>query len=169
MTCAEIRDRIPEFVAGRYGGATTARFVEHLRGCDVCSTEVDLIRALHADRPEVPAALEARVRDAVSRALAEDAASRPTVVPLSRSLRRSPIPSWALGMAAILALAIGTPLVVDRMQEAGRVDAAGQVVEEMSIASLWSGEDGLVAGAPMLDDLSDEALMALLEEMEEDA
>ena len=30
---------------------------------------------------------------------------------------------------------------------------------------LWPADDGLVAGAPALDDLSDEALITLLEEM----
>jgi hypothetical protein len=63
----------------------------------------------------------------------------------------------ALGIGVI---SNGRPTV----EVAGEVEVPGMVagVEE---GSLWVADDGLVAGAPTLDGLSDQALLLLLEEL----
>jgi hypothetical protein len=82
--------------------------------------------------------------------------------------RQRGIPSWALGAAALLALAVGTPLIVNRMAEAPTVadDEVLAMAEQTLTPSVWASDDGLIAGEPALDGLSDEALLALLEELE---
>jgi hypothetical protein len=61
----------------------------------------------------------------------------------------------------VLALAVGTTVLLDRDQPVGPVlDAA---VDDD--AGVWISEDAMVAGPPVLDELSDDDLAALLEEM----
>lgn len=170
MTCAEIRDRIPEFVAGEIDEAGARRIQDHLEKCEPCTEELELVGDLALTRTEIPAGFEAHLLDVVRTAAADDSERRAAIVPLaSRRARRFQAPTWALGAAAVLALAVGTPLLMDRMQDARGDTMAGELTEDVPIVSLWSSDDGLMAGAPMLDDLSDEELLALLDGMEEDA
>ncbi len=169
MTCAEIRDRIPDFVADMMTAESAETLRVHLDGCEPCAAELELVRDLSLSRPDVPAGLEARVIDAVRTAAADDSESAAAILPIRRRpAPRFHIPTWAMGAAAILVLAIGTPLVVDRMQDEGRMAASDDFMEDTPIVSLWASDDGLMAGAPMLDGLTDEELLALLDGMEED-
>lgn len=66
MTCAEVAERLWEYLDGQLDARTTARVWDHLRQCEACFPEYDFRRAFqtllrrHADTP-VPAGLRARV------------------------------------------------------------------------------------------------------------
>jgi hypothetical protein len=81
-------------------------------------------------------------------------------LPLRR--RSAARPGWGVAAAAIAAVALGIGVISDRAPATEEVPAFVAGAEEVV---LWPADDGLVAGAPALDDLSDEALLTLLDEM----
>jgi len=144
--CGQIRELIPDFVAGRVAEEEAASVQAHLRDCAECRDEVELVSLLLASRPEAPADLASRLEVAVRR-------SRPAAIR----------PWWAVTAAAIAALALGIGIASDPPSGVDvEVPAFAYEVDE---GVLWSSDDGLVAGAPMLDQLSDEALEQLLDEL----
>ena len=160
--CDEVLARLPELAHGR--GESEAREVfEHLGSCANCQEEWEIVSLLvEAGPAPVPSGLEARLAAAV-RADAERSGD-------GRSVRRTrSVPTWRLAAAAGIILAIATPVLVDRMS-----DRPIGILDEMEVTaalgdrlpSPWlDDEEGIVAGAPVLDGLSDEALEQLLEEM----
>ncbi|MGE0159197.1 MAG: hypothetical protein AB7T31_07255 [Gemmatimonadales bacterium] len=149
MECGVIRESIPDVVAERSTSARAALVEEHVASCADCRAELELVRLLHASRAEAPEGLLERVgRVAVSGATR---ARRPTHT------------WWGISAAAIAALALGIGIVPD--------DAPAPATEvpafarEAEVGEIWLSEDGLVAGAPALDDLSDEALLELLDDL----
>lgn len=116
----------------------------HVDTCEACREELHLTRLLLGGRVEVPQGLERRVLDAVRR-------ERP-----GRGR-----PWWGLSAAAVAALALGIGIV---SEPSGEVVVPGYAYE-VEEGTFWSSEDGLLAGAPMLESLSDEALAQLLEEL----
>jgi hypothetical protein len=105
---------------------------------------MELVRLLHATRVEAPAGLLDRIaRDAVGR--------RPTRT------------WWGISAAAIAALALGIGVVSNDASAPGA--EVPVFVREAEEGEIWLSDDGLVAGAPALDDLSDEALLELLDEL----
>jgi len=73
-----------------------------------------------------------------------------------------------LAAAALLVLAVGTPSMMERMTDVpGPAGAEELAMAERTLTpSVWASDDGLIAGSPALDGLSDAALLALLEELE---
>ena len=143
--CELVRDAIPDFVAGRLPGADSASVQSHLDGCAECRAEAELVGLLFAARPTVPAGLvESLEVQARSR--------RPAVTR----------PWWGLAAAAVAAVALG--IGVSSRSESP-VEPVPAYVAEMQGLSPWVSDDGLIAGAPALDDLSDEDLMTLLDEL----
>ena len=144
--CGEARERLPELASGRLGAEAAVEVEAHLETCGECRAEFELVRLLHGSTPVAPAGLDARVVAALR-------ARRTTV-------RR---PWWGVSAAAVAALALGI----------GISSQPGPIVEtdvpayafEAEEESLWSSDDGLLAGAPSLDGLSDEALHQLLDEL----
>ncbi len=172
MNCQDVNDLLPELALGDLRPEVRRDVERHLAGCEACSDTRATVEALHASRPDVPAGLEARILDAVHAELGTDVASGAGeaaggVLRLEPRRRRG-LPSWALGAAALLALAVGTPLMVSRMAEAPTVadDETLVMAERTLTPSVWASDDGLIAGEPALDGLSDEELLALLEELE---
>jgi anti-sigma factor RsiW len=151
MSCGDTVDRLPDWVADRLDGAEAGAVAAHVAGCAECAGEADVLRALLASRPAAPAGLAERI----ARAARADAGSQ------APARRRRLAPAWALSAAAVLALAIGTTVLSDREQPAE--PALGEAVEEDG--GVWISDDALVAGAPVLEELSDDDLVALLEEM----
>jgi hypothetical protein len=142
--CGVVREMIPDFVAAR-SSAADAKVVEgHLSSCPDCRAELDVVRLLYGSRPEVPAGLLERVTR-------------------SAAVRRPARTWWGVSAAAIAALALGIGIVSEEapavMQE---VPAFAREAEE---GEIWLSDDGLVAGAPALDDLTDEALLQLLDDL----
>jgi hypothetical protein len=154
-TCQELVDRLPDWATGRLNDDEGALVAAHVAVCDECSAEADVLHALFHARPEAPAGLAERI----ARAASVQAEAVPEGV-AKRTWRR---PAWALSAAAVLVLAVGATLLL-RDPQGIEVDS---VLEGISFdeSQVWIVDDGAVAGAPVLDDLSDEALAALLKEL----
>ena len=160
--CDEVLARLPELAHGR-GESETQEVYEHLESCANCRDEWEIVRLLvEAGPAAVPSALEARLTAAVR----GDAGRTGD----GRSVRRTrSVPTWRLAAAAGVILAVATPILVDRMadQPTGLLDET-EITAALGdrLPSPWlDDEEGIVAGAPVLDGLSDEALEQLLEEM----
>jgi anti-sigma factor RsiW len=147
MSCGAIREAIPDYVANRLDADALGAVESHLETCTECASELELVQALYAGRPRVPAGLSARVRAAV----AGDRAA----------MQR---PWWGLTAAAVVAVALGIGIVSEPTGPGGGADVPGYAYE-VEEGTVWASDDGLVAGAPSLDLLSDEALQQLLDEL----
>lgn len=163
MTCAEVLDRLPDRAAGRLSAGDEAVVDRHLEGCGECRESLTTLTLLVSSRPAVPEGLEARIRAAV-----REAAARPEPVAGSAGRRargRTPWlrPVWALPVAAVLALAVGIPVALSL---ADGPEPAGVLALADGESGLWFDDDLMVAGAPALSELSDDALAELLEELE---
>lgn len=147
IDCGDVRERIPG-QAREHHADMGAAFDVHLRVCADCRAELELARMIYGTRPQAPAALLERIRTGV----------RERGEPLRH-------PAWGLTAAAIAALALGIGLA-----QGDRADVvAPAFAQELSEVSPWDAEDGLVAGAPVLDDLSDADLTMLLDDLSSDA
>jgi hypothetical protein len=74
------------------------------------------------------------------------------------------VPAWALAAAAVAVLALGTPSLMERLNQPGSGLPGMEDLE--ATTPVWLAERSLVAGAPVLESLTDEQLARLLEEME---
>jgi hypothetical protein len=70
-----------------------------------------------------------------------------------------------MSAAAIVVLALGTKVVMDRMGSEMVLDPIAVATQE-PLPESWLWDDAMVAGALVLDGVSDEDLEALLEELE---
>lgn len=144
MDCATAREMIPDVAGGRLDAADTRAVERHASSCGDCRAELALARLLYASRASAPEGL----RDQLVRANRRE----------RRSIRR---PWWGISAAAVAALALGIGITSRPAQEEPRTDVADAALE----TELWLGEDGFLAGAPVLEALSDEALTDLLEDL----
>lgn len=146
MDCGWVRESIPDFVSSTLSSGERERVERHVVACAECRAELELVRVLLASRPTVPVGL----LDRIHRVAVAD--------------RRAPTRTWwGVSAAAIAALALGIGITSDRSQETS-VDVPGFAYEAEE-GEIWLSDDGLLAGAPALDDLSDEALLELLDEL----
>ena len=148
--CAWTRDRLPDHVGERLSGDERAACARHLATCAECASEAALLQDLMETRPTPPDDLEARIDDALDREWAAE------IHPARR--RAAP---WAWSAAAAVVVALGTGLVWSQV----RSDSGGAVAAMEPVPDSWLMDDGVVAGAPVLDDLSDDDLVLLLEEV----
>jgi anti-sigma factor RsiW len=144
--CGTVRELIPDFVAGRLAAAEIERVERHVQACAECFAERELAHVLLASRASVPQELLERImRNSVT-------------------VRGAPARTWwGVSAAAIAALALGIGITSDSTPEAS-VDVPG-FAHEAEEGEIWLSDDGLLAGAPALDELSDEALLQLLDEL----
>lgn len=145
MGCERAREAIPDLVAGRLEAEARTQVEAHLGTCDDCREEAELITLLVASRPQVPAGLSRRIHEAVR---------------ARRGATHSPW--WGLAAAAVAVLALGIGVASHQSSSTGALPAYAADTET---ESLWLSDDGLIAGAPALDALSDDALVQLLDEM----
>ncbi len=144
--CGTARELIPDFVAGDLPADEVERVERHVRACAECRAELELVQVLLASRTSAPEGLLERITRAQ---LAE---------------RRAPARTWwGVSAAAIAALALGIGITSDPTPET-TVEVPG-FAQEAEEGEIWLSDDGLLAGAPALDDLSDEALLQLLDEL----
>jgi len=169
LDCGRIRDLLPEWVLGESESDSHESVREHLSVCPECSAEESVLRTLLASRPEPPPGLSERIQSRVREEFGasrevESATGNSGVVPLFR--RRRWAPAWALSAAAVVVLSLGIGVIWDgeEIPEVGQDPL--QVAAEEPIPEAWLWDDGLVAGAPVLDGLTDEQLEALIQEME---
>jgi anti-sigma factor RsiW len=144
--CGRVRELIPDYVSAILSVPARAEVDAHARACGECRAELELAALLLASRPAAPAALLGRIQRA------------------ARNDRRTPAHTWwGVSAAAIAALALGIGITSNRASEPG-ADVPGYAYEAAE-GEIWVSDDGLVAGAPALDELSDEALLQLLDEL----
>jgi hypothetical protein len=146
--CAATRERIPDLVSHRLPPDEAAALESHVGQCSECAAELEFVRTIYASRAKAPEGLADRVIAGLG----------------TRSNRGVDRPWWALSAAAVAALALGIGIVSDRTGPAADLEVPGYAYE-MEEGELWLSDDGLVAGAPSLDALSDEALEVLLDEL----
>jgi len=147
VKCETAREWIPDYVSGRLAKLDATSVQSHLRACDECRAEVGLARLIFESRVDVPDGLANRVRDAV----------RYDRTSISR-------PWWGITAAAVAALALGIGISSDRSEQPeSPIPGYAYELEE---GDLWLSDDGLIAGAPALDALSDEALLQFLDELD---
>ena len=153
--CEHVVDLLPDWVAGRLDGPRSDEIAAHVAACPACAAEADVVRRLHAARPVAPLDLALRITAAAR-------AQKITGRGPRRGMRRI-APAWALSAAAVLALAVGTTVFID-----GRGPGPTELAEQVAVdedAGVWIADDAFVAGAPVLEELSDDDLAALLEDM----
>lgn len=144
--CGTVRELIPDFAAGRLAVDEAERVERHVRACAECCAELELVRVLLVSRASVPEGL----LDRITRAQVTE--------------RRAPTRTWwGVSAAAIAALALGIGITSDPTTEAA-VEVPG-FAQEAEEGEIWLSDDGLLAGAPALDDLSDDALLQFLDEL----
>lgn len=162
------KERLADVASGRANAAERARVEEHVRDCADCADESALLTGLAAHRPRLSADLAARIGAGVREGLRADASQARPPAGARRGwgawLSGRRVPAWALAAAAVVVLALGTPSMVQRMRTPEIYVEEAQM-ELDSESTLWVSDDPLVAGAPVLDGLSDEQLSQLLEEM----
>ena len=145
MNCARAKDLLPEFVRDELTGEERRRIAGHVTVCVDCHQEVELLRRIHTDTVRVPAGLASDIKDALGRE--------------HRSARWSV--RWAVPAAAVVALALGTAVVWERVRALPEVGPLGRE----PFAVVWPSDDDDVAGAPTLEGLSDDDLRILFEEL----
>lgn len=166
--CEFFADALVDHAAARLSPARAVHVEAHLADCRECSEELAVLRRLLSAPAAIPAGLAARVRYA-ARAEARRARSGAAVdpAPVRRPGRGRPrwVP-WALPVAAAAALA----LIWAGLGEPGLRSGGGDGIDLAAAAEYepfgaWPASDGLVAGDPVLTDLSVEELQNLLEDM----
>ena len=163
--CDDIRDRLPDLILGALDPGTKQEVEAHLLACGECREERELLEALRRARPEPPEGLEARIQ---ARLQAELGSEEPKVAGSIRPW----IPTSALRAAAVVILSLGVALVWNRMTTPGtevQQEPIQVVLAEEPLPEAYLWDDGIVAGAPVFDGLSEEDLLILLEEMEGEA
>lgn len=168
--CEGIRDLLADVAAGVPPPEELDLIQDHLLSCADCRGELEIIRGLRAalaKGSEVPAGLEAsiqaRVREEIGEALTEGVDSG--MADIGKRPGRRWAPTWALSSAAVVVLALGTGIIWNRISADGALDPLS-VASQEPLPEAWLWDDGMVAGAPVFDGLSDEDLEALLEEFE---
>jgi hypothetical protein len=146
--CGSIRDLLPDLLHRRLPGPEAERVGEHLESCGACREELEVLESLLKARPDPPGELAERIRASLRRDARRARTGGPWLIPLAAAL--------------VVALGVGTFW-------RGGANGPGPVVEDWtsveSVPSLWPSGDGLMAGAPLLDQLSEEALRSLLQEL----
>lgn len=145
VKCETVREWIPDYVSGRPSGLDVASLESHLETCDECKAEVGLARLIFESRIDAPDGLARRVREAVRSD--HTSGSRPW---------------WSISAAAVAALAIG---ISSNNLAQIEISVPGYAYESET-GDLWLSDDGLIAGAPAFDGLTNEALLQLLDELD---
>ncbi len=148
IDCGAIRELIPDFVSSRLGEDELELVEAHVPTCGECRAELELAQMILASRPVAPADLLSRITRAVAR---------------ERAAQRTPPRTWwGVSAAAIAALALGIGITSKPEPQASDVPGYAYEADE---GEIWVSDDGLLAGAPLFDSLSDAQLQELLDEL----
>ena len=169
--CEIIRYLLPELGAGSLSPEEGGMVEAHLGSCPDCQMELEVVMALRGARPETPPDLETRIQARVreemtmerARVAEEDSGDTSRVIPIFGRPRWAP--AWALMAAAVVVLSLGTGVIWKRWAP-DLVQDPIVVASQEPLPEAWLWDDGIVAGAPVFDGLSDEDLEALLKEFE---
>ena len=167
--CDRIRETLPEWILGTQGRELRMEITRHLAACADCSREEEVLRRVLSVRPKPPEGLAARIQARLKEEIAigpgpESPQTPGRVIPLFRRHRWTP--TWALSAAAVVILSLGIGIVWTgaELPEVGQSSTQDAIEEPAPEAWLW--DDGMVAGAPVYDDLTDDQLETLIEELE---
>ncbi|MFO8172827.1 MAG: anti-sigma factor family protein [Gemmatimonadota bacterium] len=165
--CEGVQGVLPEWVSGVLeSGRQEELLRNHLATCAGCREEENLIRSLLNARPEAPADLEERIQARVREEMSRGARSESEEVRVLRSPRwRQWAPAWALSAAALAIVSLGIGVLWNGEVPEITTEPV-EVAAQEPLPEAWLWDDGVVAGAPVYDDLTDEELEALLEELE---
>ena len=183
--CETFRDRLVEYRAGALPALDAAATRAHLDRCADCAAEAELLRDLDGGRRTAPEGFAERVMAAYRGERAAPVASAPglATAPL-RVTAAAPGPSAATGrlrgagfgarfralpLAAALAgiLIVGAVIARTGFGPGTPADDPAVMQAEAGLAILpWPGDDGVLAGAPALDALTNDEIEALLEELD---
>ena len=144
--CEWIRELIPDYAAGRLTDDEIALAGLHFADCNECRDELDLVHLVFSSRAMEPEGLAVKINAVVH----------------SRRVTGHR-QWWGAAAAAVALLAIGLNVILDRSGPGDLPLAESEF--EIESENLWLTDDALIAGAPMLGGLSDEALTQLLEEL----
>ncbi len=144
--CEWIRELIPDYAAGRLNDDEIALAGLHFADCNECRDELDLVQLVFSSRAMEPEGLAVKINAAVHNRR----------VTGHRQW-------WGAAAAAVALLAIGLNVILDRSGSGDLPLAESEF--EIESENLWLTDDALIAGAPMLGGLSDEALTQFLEEL----
>jgi anti-sigma factor RsiW len=172
--CDSTRDLLPDLLSGGLEGDRLSAIRDHLESCGECRQELELIQAIRESREvEVPPDLEARIQARIRAELGGDRKVR-ELAPQERNsagwvdrlgFGRGGFraPAWALSAAAVLILALGIARIWNGSGPSPTLDPV-VVASQEPLPEAWLWDDGIVAGAPVFDDLSEEDLEELLKE-----
>ena len=143
IECGAVREAIPDLVHDRLDQAGARDVRGHAASCEACASELALVRMLFESRAQPHLDLEGRVRRGL--AFHRQAVHRPW---------------WALTAAAVAALALGIGM------GSGKAPVvAPAFATEVAEGWPWVLEGELGLEAPVLDDLSNDALETLLADL----
>ena len=162
--CDRYRDLLPELLHGVLDPGLRQEVETHVAACQGCREEVALLDTLFQARPEAPAGLEDRIQARLEEEFSSHASRS-----LSFIRRFPPLSPQFLSAAAVLILALGIGVIWNPGGQDTAVDPVLVVLAEDPLPEAWLWDDGVVAGAPVFDGLSDEDLLALLAVLEEEA
>ncbi len=146
-SCAWVAEHLPDRAAGTLSEPEAAALDAHLDGCGSCRVDAELVRLIRAGRPAVPDGLSERIRRGIR--YERDTVSRPW---------------WGIAAVAVAVLAVGIGVMSDQGGMAS-LTVPAYAAADTTERTMWLSDDGLIAGAPALDGLSDQALETLLQEM----
>ena len=141
----DIRDRLPDLLHGRLGAAERAAVEAHLRACQDCRDELELLRSMRGALGRVPAVNV----DAIA------AQIPPYRVPARQRPTRS-WGGWRIAAAVTLLAAGGTSVIVARKDDRKPATAATATVSAPRELALTGGAVG---------ELDDSELSALIDDV----
>jgi len=167
--CDRIKEVLPEWIQETLDPELGTEITGHLATCPDCSREVEVLRRLLSARPTPPDGLAARIQARLKEEIAVDAGPESTpapgeVMPLLRRHRWTP--TWALSAAAVVILSLGIGIVWNGAEIPELGQSSSQAASEDPAPEAWLWDDGMVAGAPVYDGLTDDQLETLIEELE---
>jgi len=161
LECRKASELLPELARGTLDAADAARVRAHVSACADCREELALVGLLRRSAAAPPAGLAGRVRAAARLQAGAGELSAPRH---TGGMRR--VAWWGGSAAAAVVLIVGANVLVTRDGPPSEEELWEAFVDEQ--VPEWV-EDGLVAGAPVLEDLSDlsdEDLALVLQELE---
>jgi anti-sigma-K factor RskA len=161
LSCAEVRDRLPDVLAR---GGEDGEIRAHLEACADCRAEAALVASLRRHAPAPPPGLHARVVQAVQE---RPVPVRPATMVRPTRWRLHGTWQWAAAASVVVALGAGALTWTLARARADDAAAAPLPVESSLEAPLpeMPAADGMVAGAAVLDGLTDAQLKSLLAEL----
>ena len=158
--CADAKGLLPELIRGELEKGDRAVVTEHVSSCVSCSEEAEFLERILGAVFSPRASLASEIKSAVAAEMESDAGFK-----YSRTTR---LVRWGLPAAATVVLALGTSVLWQRAQT---LPVVVGLLGQDPFAAVWPSDDAdlagvsIVAGVPMLADLTDEELALLLEEL----